>query len=223
MKYFFLSYFLIALLVLASAGARGTKSEKPPLQIFPDMKVQAKVKYQAPSEFFANGAGARMPVAGVVPIGFSKPVKAAADGALPDQFGFSNGTDFYSTGKIGDAFGDGFPLEQLGADTLDVKFLERGQQRYNIYCAVCHGASGNGEGITSKYGILTAFKFSQNGNLDPADPTKYRATGQIFDTITNGKGLMGPYGGNIPVRDRWAIIAYIRTLQLAGKAAGVTQ
>lgn len=225
MKYFFLSYFLIAVLIVASAGTRGTKSEKTPLQIFPDMKAQDKIKYQTTSGFFADGVGARMPVAGTVPVGFSLPKKAAADGALPEVFGFSNGLDFYSTGKIGDTFGDGFPLTELSIDdpVEGKKFLERGQQRFNIYCAVCHGASGNGKGVTSAYGILTAFNFQQNGNTDPANVGAYRATGQIFDTITNGKGLMGPYGGNIPVRDRWAIIAYIRTLQQAGKTAGGIQ
>jgi len=133
-------------------------------------------------------------------------------------FGFSNGLDFYSTGKVGDFYGDGFPTE-LAADA---KLIERGQQRYNIYCSVCHGASGNGKGVTSSYGILTAYNFQQPGALEPANAA-FRPTGAIFDVITHGKGLMGPYGGAIPVRDRWAIIAYIRTLQDAGKAAGGIQ
>jgi mono/diheme cytochrome c family protein len=150
-------------------------------------------------------------------MGFEMPAKAAADGAAPARFAFSNGLDFYNTGKVGDYYGDGFPAE-LG---LDAALLARGQQRFNIYCSVCHGQSANGKGITSKYGILTAFNFQQPGSTDPANPAAYRPTGAIFDTITNGKGLMGPYGGVLPVRDRWAIISYIRTLQLAGKEVGV--
>lgn len=220
MKYFFLSYFFIAVLVVSIAGTRGSKSLQPPVEIFPDMDQQAKVKYQAASGFFADGIGGRAPVAHTVPIGYELSATAAADGAKPAVFGFSNALDFYSTGRSAedhDYYGDGFPKELA----LDAKLLERGQQRYNIYCSMCHGTSGNGKGITSKYGILTAFNFQQPGATDPANPTAYRPTGAIFDTITNGKGLMGPYGGVIPVRDRWAIIAYIRTLQAAGKEAGV--
>lgn len=219
MKHFFISLFFIAVLVVSVAGFRGDKSTQPPIEVFPDMDQQAKVKYQAASGFFADGIGGREPVAHTVPMGFEVPAKAAADGAKPPVFGFSNGTDFYSTGKVGDFYGDGFPAEL----EPDAKLMDRGQQRYGIYCAVCHGASGNGQGITSKYGILTAFKMVQDGSLDPANALAYRPTGAIFDTITNGKGLMGPYGGNIPVRDRWAIVAYIRTLQMSAKAAGVTK
>ncbi len=216
MKYFFISYLFAAIIVVSAAGLRGSKSEQPPIEIFDDLDHQAKVKYQAASAFFADGIGTRAHVAHTVPMGFDLPAKAAADGALPPVFGFANGVDFYSTGKVGDFFGDGIPAEL----SVDFKFLERGQQRYNIYCAVCHGQAGNGKGITSKYGILTAYNFQQPGATDATQPA-FRPTGAMFDTITNGKGLMGPYGGALPVRDRWAIIAYIRTLQAAGKAAGV--
>jgi len=217
MKHFFLSFIFVSILVVCGAGFRGEKFSRSPLYIFPDMKEQPKVKYQAASAFFADGIGERMPVAHTVPMGFSIPAKAAADGAKPPRYGFSNGLDFYNTGKVGDYYGDGFP-EELA---LDADLLQRGQQRFNIYCAVCHGYSANGKGITSKYGILTAFNFQQPGSTDPGNPAAYRPTGAIFDTITNGKGLMGPYGGVLPVRDRWAIISYIRTLQLAGKECGV--
>jgi mono/diheme cytochrome c family protein len=217
MKYFFLSYFIIAVLIVSAAGFRGDKSQNTPIEIFQDMDHQAKVKYQVASTFFADGSGGRKPVAHTAPIGYEFPTKPTAE-AAPSAFAFSNGLDYYNTGRFGDYYGDGFPKE-LGA--VDAKLLERGQQRYNIYCAVCHGTSGNGKGTTSKFGILTAFNFQQAGATDPANVAAYRTSGAIFDVITNGKGLMGPYGGNIPVRDRWAIVAYIRTLQLAGKEAGV--
>jgi len=152
-------------------------------------------------------------------IKYEQPKVAAANGAKPPKFGFSNGVDFYNTGKVGDYYGDGFPAELALAPDL----LLRGQERFNIYCSVCHGYSGNGKGVTSKYGILTAFNFQQPGATDPANAAAYRPTGAIFDTITNGKGLMGPYGGVVPAQDRWAIIAYIRTLQMAGKEIGGVQ
>jgi mono/diheme cytochrome c family protein len=187
------------------------------------MDHQAKIKYQAASEFFADGRGARLPVKGTVPMGFEIPAKAAVDGAKPARFAFTNGVDYYNTGKMGDFYGDGLPTE-ITSDPLvfNEAFLKRGEQRYNIHCAVCHGTSGNGKGVTSKYGILTAFNLQQPGALDPANAAAFRADGAIFDVITNGKGLMGGYGGNITVRDRWAIVAYIRALQTAAKEAGVT-
>lgn len=223
MKYFFLSYIFVGAIIVSAFGFRGSKSELPPLEVFPDMDHQAKVKYQAASEFFADGRGARLPVKGTVPMGFEIPQKAAVDGATPPRVGFTNGLSYYDTGKIGDFYGDGLPAEITGDPAVfNAEFIKRGEQRYNINCAICHGTSGNGKGVTSKYGILTAFNFMQNGATDPANAGAFRADGAIFDVITNGKGLMGSYGGNITVRDRWAIVAYIRTLQLAAKEAGVT-
>jgi mono/diheme cytochrome c family protein len=219
MKYFFLTCFFLAALIVAGAGFRGSKTELPPIEIFDDMDHQAKVKYQRESQFFSDGVASRKPVSGSVPMGFEVPSKPASEGAAPSVFGFANGVDYFNTGKVGDYYGDGFPAELV----LDQTFIERGQQRYRIYCAVCHGESGNGKGTTSKFGILTAFSFQQAGNLDATNATAYRPAGAIYDTITNGKGLMGPYGGAIPVRDRWAIVAYIRALQLAAKDAGGIQ
>lgn len=222
MKYFFLSYIFVIAIVVSAFGVRGSKSELTPIEVFPDMDHQAKVKYQVASEFFADGRGSRLPVKGTVPMGFDIPEKAAVDGAAPPRVGFTNGLGYYDTGKIGDFYGDGLPSEITGdATVFNDAFLKRGEQRYNIHCAICHGTSGNGKGVTSKYGILTAFNFQQAGNSDPANAAAFRADGAIFDVITNGKGLMGSYGGNITVRDRWAIVAYIRTLQLAAKEAGV--
>jgi Cytochrome C oxidase, cbb3-type, subunit III len=220
MKYFFISYVLVAALVLCALGTRGSKSELPPLELFPDMDQQAKVKYQAKSEFFADGYGARKPVPHTIPMGFEVPNKPVSEGAEPPRFGFSNGVDYYSTGKMGAVYGDGLPEEII--KQVDKDFIERGKQRYNINCAICHGMVGNGKGITSKFGIMNAFNFHMNGSIDPKNPAAYRPDGAIFDVITNGKGLMGAYGGNINVRDRWAIVAYIRTMQLAAKQNKVT-
>ncbi|OYW77462.1 MAG: hypothetical protein B7Z37_04285 [Verrucomicrobia bacterium 12-59-8] len=223
MKYFFLSYLFVGAIIVSAFGLRGSKSELPPLEIIPDMDHQAKVKYQASSEFFADGRGARLPVKGTLPMGFEIPAKPAAVGTKPARIAFTSGLGYYDTGKVGDFYGDGLPTE-ISSDpaVFNEDFIKRGEQRYNINCAICHGASGNGKGVTSKYGILTAFNFQQAGNLDPANAAAYRADGAMFDVITNGKGLMGSYGGNITLRDRWAIVAYIRSLQLAAKESGVT-
>lgn len=218
MKYFFLSYFFIAVIVVLAFGSRGRRSELPPFEVLPDMDHQQKVKFQARSDFFADGRGARLPVKNTVPMGFEIPqAPASSPEAKPAAFGFSNGLDYYHTGRVGDFYGDGLPPEAPATLAL----LERGQQRYNIHCAVCHGISGNGKGMTSKYGILTAFNFHQPGATDPANAGAYRPDGAIFDVITHGKGLMGPYGANITVQDRWAIVAYIRAMQTAVKDGGV--
>lgn len=227
MKYFFLSYLFVGAIIVSAFGFRGSKSELPPLEIIPDMDQQAKVKYQASSDFFADGRGARQPVKGTLPMGFEIPAVPAADAsalkAKPARIAFTSGLGYYDTGKLGDFYGDGLPTEITGdASVFNEDFIKRGEQRYNINCAICHGASGNGKGVTSKYGILTAFNFQQAGSLDSANAAAYRADGAIFDVITNGKGLMGSYGGNITLRDRWAIVAYIRSLQIAAKESGAT-
>jgi mono/diheme cytochrome c family protein len=92
---------------------------------------------------------------------------------------------------------------------MDAAFLARGKERFRITCSPCHGESGNGAGIVSKYWMIPP-----TANLiDPR--VKAMPEGQIFWTITHGKGLMGPYNGVLSVNDRWAITAYLRGLQAA--------
>jgi mono/diheme cytochrome c family protein len=86
------------------------------------------------------------------------------------------------------------------------QLMERGQQRFQINCSPCHGPDGDGKGITSKYGMIGMANFHDKRLIDMAD-------GEIFNTITHGKNLMGAYGANVEVEDRWAIIAYVRALQ----------
>lgn len=210
----FLSAFLLALLVVGWAGFRGDATTKPPLQILPDMDDQAKVRFQAESSFFADGKGARQSVPGTVPMGLTLPAVAGAAPATPGLAFTAGGTDYYHTGRFGDYWGDGLPTEVA----LEPALIRRGAERYGIYCAVCHGHTGAGDGITAKYGIpMAAGNFHLPTFTDKNDPN-YRTDGNIFATITYGKGQMGPYGAMIPVADRWAIIAYIRTLQMV-KAA----
>ena len=212
MRYFFLALLLSAVLVVGFAGFRGDKFSHTPLEILPDMDQQAKVKPQGENAFFADGVGARKPVVGTVPMGLSVPTKSAAEGGFAD-YGFSHGGGFYDTGAVGDTYGDGFP-EQI---QITEGFLRLGKERYNINCAICHGISGNGAGVTSKYGMLTVANLHGPSYTDPK-AADYRSNGNIFHTITVGRGLMGAYGPNIPVKERWAIIAWIRTLQMSRHA-----
>jgi len=210
MRYFFLAYALIALLVVGILGFRGQKFTKPPIRIFPDMDEQDKLRAQKPDPFFADGHGGRLPVAETQARGFNVDGKRQIGGIPEYEFGGQGG--YYYTGQVGDYYGTGMPDElNLTPETAE-SFIRHGEERYGIYCAVCHGDSGNGNGITNRYGVPVVG--NQNAKLNVISSESY-PDGRLYNTITHGKGLMGGYGSNIPVRDRWAIIAYIHTLQAA--------
>ncbi len=208
MRYFFVIYALIALLVIGIGGFRGQKFSKPPYRIFPDMDEQDKIRAQKPDAFFADGHGSRMPIAQTQPRGFNEDGLTTLGGIPEYEFGGQPG--YYYTGHVGDYFGTGMPEELKLDETQAAALIHRGEERFNIYCAVCHGKSGNGQGITSEYKVPGIANFHEDRFKSASYPD-----GRIFETITNGKGMMGAYGYNIPVRDRWAIISYIRALQLA--------
>jgi mono/diheme cytochrome c family protein len=208
MRYFFLAYAIIAVLVVGIFGLRGQKFEKPPLQIFPDMDDQDKLKAQARSDFFADGHGSRLPVAGTQPRGFNEEGLREIGGIPEYEFGGGNG--YYFTGHVGDYFGAGMPEELELTPESAAALIRRGEERYGIFCAICHGASGDGAGVTGKLGVPAI----ANLHLPTFDSATY-PDGRMFEVITVGKGLMSGYGASIPVRDRWAIVAYVRTLQAA--------
>ena len=208
---FLVIFILCGIAILAVFGFRGQKSTAPPTEVFPDMVRQMKVRAQAPLGLFADGRGPRLPVAGTVPIGYEMPkpgvVAGSTDASLPGSatpatgtwshpnIGFSEGTDYYNTGKMGDHWGTGIPVP------VSRELMERGQQRFNITCAMCHGATAAGNGITKQYGLATVVTLQDERIRKMSD-------GEIFNTITNGKNTMMAYGPNIIVPDRWAIIAY---------------
>ena len=209
---FFLIFLLTGLAIVAIFGFRGQKSTGSPIEVFPDMVRQPKVKAQAPLGFFADGRGNRVPVAGTVPMGYEMPQTERAAGSeettgvLPhSRLSFSEGTDYYDTGKMGDRWGTGLPMQ------ITVELMERGQQRFTINCAVCHGATAAGNGVTKQYGLATVVSLQDERIRKMAD-------GEIFNTITNGKNTMLAYGPNVTVADRWAIIAYVRALQRSQNA-----
>jgi mono/diheme cytochrome c family protein len=210
---FFLIFLLFTIAVVAVFGFRGQKSTGAPLEVFPDMVRQMKVRAQAPLEFFADGRGPRAPVPGTVPIGYEIPHPQNSPAGAPPGEGlshrrlaFSAGTDYYNTGKMGDRWGTGIPVE------VTPQLMQRGQQRFNITCAMCHGATAAGNGITKQHGLATVVTLQD-------DRIRKMADGEIFNTITNGKNTMMAYGPNILVADRWAIIAYLRALQRSQTAA----
>jgi mono/diheme cytochrome c family protein len=210
---FFLIFILIGIAIVAVFGFRGQRSTGSPIEVFPDMVRQPKVRAQAPLGFFSDNRGARAPIAGTVPIGYefprpqtiATPASNVPAGEPHPAMGFSAGNDYYDTGKMGDRWGTGIPI------AVTAQLLERGRERFNITCAMCHGATAAGDGITKQYGLTTVVTLQDERIRKMAD-------GEIFNTITNGKNTMMAYGPNIMVADRWAIICYLRALQRSQNA-----
>ena len=179
-----------AVLALSLLGcARGCTSSRPPIHIVPNMDWQPKLEAQAESDFFYDGAAMRTPVPGTV-----------ARGQLRENLAFYTGKD--ADGQ----FLTVNPLE------LDEAALERGAKRYFIYCQPCHTKRGTGKGILFERGGVPTAAFSDERIVALSD-------GEMFDVVTNSKGLMPAYGAMVPAADRWAIIAHVRRLQQEGLAA----
>jgi hypothetical protein len=207
LRYFFLTFILVSVCVVGLAGFRGSKMSHPPLEIFPDMDHQPKYQPQHPSPFFADGRAARKPIPGTIPMGYTVPgayYQVSASNRT-DTGAFSNQPDYVNTGKMGDVYGDGLPVN------VTEQLMARGQERYQINCAICHGATAMGDGIIKTYGLATIATLQDERIRTMPD-------GQIFSTITNGKNTMGAYGPQIAVEDRWAIVAYLRALQKSQNA-----
>lgn len=140
------------------------------------------------SSSFANGSASRTPPSGTV-----------ARGWLRDD-------EVLYTGKLAGQVVDQFPFPIAHAD------LQRGQQRFNIYCTPCHGKLGDGQGMVVQRGLRQAASYHQ-------DRLRTEKAGYFFDVISNGFGAMQGYAEQIPVRDRWLIVAYVRALQLSQHAS----
>ena len=153
-----------------------------------DMQDQPKYKALAPSSFFSDGRSARPLVPGTV-----------ARGDLRED------TDLYQ-GKVDGKLVDAFPFP------VTKQILERGQERYNIYCVPCHDLVGNGQGMVVRRGFRAPPSYH-------IERLRQAPAGYFYDVITNGFGAMQDYSVQVPVRDRWAIVAYIRALQLSQHAS----
>lgn len=186
MRYFVLSFIIACILGVGVFGFRGKLSRRPPVEVFPDMDRQNKVRPQEVSTFFADGRSSRLPVAGTV-------ARGSHFLDVPMNTGMETGTtNFISVNPM----------------KITHEFIGRGQQRYEINCTPCHGRVGDGNGITKKFGMAVVANLHDARIVQMTD-------GELFHVITNGRNLMGPYGPNVTVEDRWAIVAYLRALQLA--------
>ncbi len=187
MRYFLAFLACCVVVVMAVFGKRGDMSRRPPYELFPDMDRQPKLRPQTVNSFFPSGLSSQPHVPGTVARGSAYEDTPVNTGRIPGT------TNFIET----------LPLP------LTAQLLARGQQRFQINCAPCHGAAGDGKGITTKYGMaIIADLHDAKTRKVPQMPD-----GEIFNTITYGKNLMGAYGANVEIHDRWAIIAYLRALQ----------
>ncbi|MFT4605239.1 MAG: mono/diheme cytochrome c family protein [Rhodothermales bacterium] len=184
---------LMAVVVMVVlTGCRGDSSDAPPIHINPNMDHQERFDPQERNDFFADGRAMRAPVAGTVARGF-----------LREDTAFHFGRD------ASGAFVATNPVE------MTAQFLARGQERYEIFCAVCHGDAGDGKGIimTGNYGYVPAPTYH-------SDALRAAPDGYFFDALSNGIRSMPGYAQQIPIADRWAITAYIRALQRSQYAQG---
>ncbi len=204
MRYAYYTLAFLCLLTVSILGFRGAKTPDSPIIIFPDMDFQAKYKPQMSSKFFADGRADRTPVPGTVPYGRGAGVEPGHEFHDPT---FLAADDAHYAGKNADgSFVRGFPIDVT--ETL----VRRGQNRFQIYCQPCHGALGDGNGITKQYGMIATPSYHD-------DRIRKMAEGEIFNTITHGKNTMMPYGDKLTADDRWAVIAYVRALQRAHHAS----
>lgn len=181
--------------IVLIAKARTTHSSVPRVELIPDMDNQRKFKAQSANPLFADRRAMRPVIAGTV-----------ARGELHED-------ELFYRGLVGDEWTETFPVP------VTERLMARGKERYDIYCIVCHGASGEGDGVVSKRALdLQMGTWVPPSSLH-TDLVRDRAAGHIFNTITNGIRNMSGYGSQIATEDRWAIVAYVRALQRARSAS----
>lgn len=204
---------------------RAVKSPRERIHIFQDMDIQPRYGAQAPHDLYADGRAMRKPVKGTVARGELRTDDHyhrgyETDGNLETVM-VTETTDGNQT-EVPNYY-DSFP------DRVEVNqdLLERGRERYGIYCGVCHGEAGYGDGPVQRRVDLLKTAAAANSGMD--DPTSEWAPvrnlheprmrdlplGQLYDTITRGMGKMPGYASQLSPEDRWAIVAYVRALQLS--------
>jgi mono/diheme cytochrome c family protein len=188
-----------------AARARVSASNEPRVQPIQDMAFQPKLRPQGVSEVFADGRAMRPPVQGVV-------ARGRAD--LDDHYyrGYASSTDAQGQELV--TYFDGLPKQVKVTPEL----LARGKQRFDIYCASCHAPDGSGNGLVHLRAMELAeqnqARWTPPANLH-SDLVRGRPDGHIYNTINVGIRNMPGHGPQIPVADRWAIVAHVRALQLS--------
>lgn len=176
-----------------AAHARESRNRTPRIHVVPDMDFQTKYKAQRVNTFFEDRRADRPFVEGTV-----------ARGNLQED-------DHFYRGKSGDTWARTFPNQFEVSEAT----MKRGEERYDVFCAPCHGLQGRGDGMISKRAELIGA--GVDGWVPPSDVTDpnlmKQPVGQLFNSITHGVRNMPAYGPQIDAEDRWAIILYVRALQ----------
>lgn len=176
-----------------------------------DMQDQPKMKPYRTTTFFGDGLSARPLVQGTIPRGYLRSDSEFFTGKKKGSQGSSPAASQTPAGPRPTAAGtpnpypddiDYFPIP------INDEVVSRGHERFNIFCSVCHGLTGKGDGMVVRRGYRRAASFHD-------DRLRQAPVGHFFDAITNGWGVMPSYAPQITPQDRWAIIAYIRALQLS--------
>ena len=184
-----------AVLVVSLAGCRGVTSEDPPIMPERNMYDQERYNPESYSQFFPDHRTMRTPVEGTIARDRYEDDPEVATGLLADKSGYVLAV----------------PPQIIQRSGGMERFVTRGQERFNIYCAVCHARTGEGDGLVVRRG------FSRPPSYH-IDRLRQAPLGHFFDVMTNGYGAMPRYDAQVSVSDRWAIAAYIRALQLSRNA-----
>jgi len=180
------------------ASCRGQTSTESPLMPIRNMHRQQRYNPQQESPFFEDQRTMRTPPEGTIAREHFYPDERVTKGTEAD------GQTYLATipEEIQRSAGGAQPL------------VERGRERYNIFCAPCHGQSGHGDGMVWRRSQVTGFVYPKPPSFHE-DRVRHVPDGQVFATITNGVRNMPSYASQIPVHDRWAIVAYMRALQIS--------
>lgn len=226
------AFSILSLLAVMAGGCRGSTSEDSPITPLRNMHFQQRYNTQSETNFFPDRRTMRTPPAGTVPRfpGGTTPRYVNFNVARDESFdndrvtlGHEEDSPAYvqtiPTEVVEQAnlrLGDGTELTGMNA------LLQRGQQRYGIYCTPCHGALGNGQGVVWSRGQGGNYQYPQPANLHD-DRLRHIPDGQLYATIANGVRNMPGYAAQIPVQDRWAVVAYVRALQVSQSNNGAPQ
>lgn len=238
-KPFFTILFVLGILALVPPVIIGQfrviPSNVPRIHPIQDMDMQPKVKAQNTSEFFADGRGMRLPIPGTIPQGGLREDSKFYLGLTSDDVDQATLLPGAKDATGAEVNLNNYPWvttipEKIDPITGEVDssfaineaLMNRGQERYGIFCAPCHGVGGYGDGLVTQRATL----LTNNGKgswIQPVsfhvDAVRKQPDGQLFNTITHGKGKMPGYSDQIPPEDRWAIILYLRALQKSQNAS----
>ena len=203
MRYFFIIFTFVCVGVVSILGFRGMKFTNEPLYIFPDMDWQAKYQPQGENNFFSDGRNDRPVVPATVARGNDLGLKEIFSAEY--EYAPAKNPGLFSGKAENGEWLTEFPIE------INHELMEVGQAKFNIFCYTCHGYSGDGNGITKSYGMVATPSYHD-------DRIREMAVGEIYNTATHGKGQMNGYGAKLRPEERWAIVAYVRALQLSQNA-----